>query len=61
MTSKASQVLRAYKGMAIEARRWRTQDEFAAVETDYFVRTWTHPDHWEVADTILDRTGVKHK
>ncbi len=56
LEKKSAQVLRAYKGMAIEARRWSSRAEFDVVERDAFVETWVHPDHWAVADNILKKS-----
>ena len=46
------QVLRAYKALALEARR-ALHERLAAVEERGFVATWTHADHWAAAELAL--------
>ena len=46
------QVLRAYKSLALEARR-AVHERLASVEERGFVATWTHADHWAAAELAL--------
>ena len=46
------QVLRAYKSLALEARR-ALHERLSAVEEHGFVATWTHADHWAAAELAL--------
>ncbi|MGR8920482.1 MAG: enoyl-CoA hydratase/isomerase family protein [Gammaproteobacteria bacterium] len=53
---RSPRVLRAYKAMAIAAHDRAGRDEFVDTETAVFVDTWTHPDHWAIADHVLDKS-----
>lgn len=46
------QVLRAYKTLALDARR-ALHDRLAAVEEHGFTATWIHADHWSAAERAL--------
>lgn len=46
------QVLRAYKNLALEARR-ALHERLTAVEERGFTATWTHADHWAAAELAL--------
>jgi enoyl-CoA hydratase len=48
------QVLRAFKALASGFRRGLPDAMLREIETRHLVETWVHPDHWRVADRILD-------
>lgn len=52
---QAPQVLRAFTGLARQARAGRSRRELLALETELFAGTWVHDDHWAAADRILAR------
>jgi enoyl-CoA hydratase/carnithine racemase len=52
ITQRPAQVLRAYKAMAIAQRFGPGWSQLREQEREWFVRTWTHPDHWAVADAL---------
>lgn len=49
------QVLRAFKALAIGARRGLGRVELDTIETEKFAGTWVHDDHWAAADTLLSK------
>lgn len=49
------QVLRAFKALAIGARMGLGRAELDSIETEKFVGTWVHDDHWAAADTLLSK------
>ncbi len=51
------QVTRAYKALALAARRGASHETLAALETRTFAETWVHDDHWAAADKILRKGG----
>lgn len=51
---RAPQVLRAFKALAIGFRRGLSDTALREIQTHHLVGTWVHPDHWRVADGILD-------
>lgn len=57
MLTQTSTALRGGKAQALAARRGDPFDARRAVEEDYFVATWIHPDHWAAVDRILSRSG----
>jgi enoyl-CoA hydratase/carnithine racemase len=44
------QVLRGYKAVALAERRGESQERRQEIQENAFVRTWTHPDHWEAVE-----------
>jgi len=50
---QAPQVLRAFKGVALNARLGRDRGEAEDVETRLFSAAWIHDDHWRAAARIL--------
>jgi enoyl-CoA hydratase len=52
MLQRPVQVLRAYKTLALEARRV-FHERLTAVEERGFTATWTHTDHWSAAELAL--------
>ncbi|MCC6867433.1 MAG: enoyl-CoA hydratase/isomerase family protein [Burkholderiales bacterium] len=51
------QVLRAFKAVASSGRRGLPRAAREDAERTSFVCTWTHPDHWQAAERLLDRMG----
>lgn len=47
------QSMRAFKAVSDAHRRGEDRDAMQAIETAYFVKTWTHDDHWEAAEKVL--------
>jgi hypothetical protein len=54
------QVLRAYKMLALEARR-DLHDRLTAIEERGFTATWTHADHWAAAELALAPRPVEER
>ncbi len=54
MLGQATQVLRAFKALALGQHQGLTATEMRELETHHLVTTWTHPDHWAAADKILN-------
>jgi enoyl-CoA hydratase len=52
--SRPFQVLAGIKTL-MSAARQRLHAELAASEEDQFVRTWTHPDHWQAVAEALPK------
>ncbi len=52
MVRQRPQVIRAYKALAIAERNKLPAEQQRAVEREWFVRTWTHPDHWAAVETL---------
>ncbi len=48
------QVLRAFKALAKAVRTGMLGAEIREIETRQLVETWTHPDHWQAAESILN-------
>lgn len=53
------QVIRAYKAMASAARLGLSEGERRAIEREWFVRTWTHADHWAAVDAAMAKQNTK--
>lgn len=49
------QVLRAFKSLTIGARRGLQRADLDETETEQFVGTWVHDDHWAAADNVLSK------
>ncbi|AMN47065.1 enoyl-CoA hydratase [Steroidobacter denitrificans] len=49
------QVIRAYKAMASAAQQGLSGEERRAIEREWFVRTWTHADHWAAVDATMKK------
>jgi enoyl-CoA hydratase len=49
------QVLRAFKALAIGARRGFSRAEMDELETRNFAAAWVHDDHWAAADVLLSK------
>ena len=49
------QVLRAFKALAIGARRGLPRAEMDETETTNFASVWVHDDHWAAADNLLSK------
>ena len=49
-------VIRAWKAMAIAERRGLPAAERRADERGWFVRTWTHDDHWAAVDALMQKS-----
>jgi len=58
ITQRPPQVLRAYKAMAIAQRFGPGGAQLREQEREWFVRTWTHPDHWAVVDAVAGKKTV---
>lgn len=48
------QVARAIKALS-RGERGRDRAALQSIETDRFVEVWTHPDHWQAADLVINR------
>jgi len=53
------QVIRAYKAFASAARQALDPSQKRALEREWFVRTWTHDDHWAAVDVITRKWQEK--
>lgn len=53
--NKKPQVMRAFKALAIEARKAGEGQRMRDLEQRLLVGTWCHPDHWEAHDKVLAR------
>ena len=53
MLRQVPQVLRAFKALARAHTDGHGPAALAALETEHFVETWTHDDHWAAADKAL--------
>jgi enoyl-CoA hydratase len=53
------QVIRAYKALANAARATLDASQRRALEREWFVRTWTHDDHWAAVDAIMRKWQEK--
>jgi enoyl-CoA hydratase len=49
------QVLRAFKALAMAHTDGLSPSALADVETRHLVETWTHDDHWDAADKVLNK------
>ena len=61
LRERKSQVMRAYKKLALAARqddRWRA---VRAAEPALFLETWLHEDHWAASDAIIARITTQPK
>lgn len=58
---QSSQVIRAYKAMASAARQGLPPDERRAIERDWFIRTWTHGDHWSAVEAAMKKQSTRTK
>jgi enoyl-CoA hydratase len=47
------QSMRAFKAVSDSHRRGTTRAQMQEIETDMFVKTWVHDDHWEAAEKVL--------
>ncbi|GGX94947.1 enoyl-CoA hydratase [Litchfieldella qijiaojingensis] len=52
--AQVPQVLRAFKALASAHLDGQPPAALEAIETRHFVATWTHDDHWEAADKVLN-------
>jgi enoyl-CoA hydratase len=50
------QVIRSYKAMALAERQGMDAAQRFRTELAGFVETWTHADHWAVADRVLSKS-----
>lgn len=57
MRKQAPQVMRTFKAVADAQRRGDTRAEMHEIETEMFVKTWIHDDHWEAAEKVLPSKG----
>jgi enoyl-CoA hydratase/carnithine racemase len=55
MLKQSATALRGFKAMAMAARHGVRYEERRAIEQDYFVKTWTHADHWAAVERLLAR------
>ena len=55
MLKQAGTTLRGFKAQALAAKRGLPFAERRAMETEAFVTTWMHPDHWTAVDRLLAR------
>jgi enoyl-CoA hydratase len=53
MRKQAPQSMRAFKAVTNAHRRGETRAAMHEIETDMFVKTWIHDDHWEAAEKVL--------
>lgn len=53
MRKQAPQSMRAFKAVTSAHRRGESRETMHAIETDMFVKTWIHDDHWEAAEKVL--------
>jgi enoyl-CoA hydratase len=53
MRKQAPQSMRAFKAVTGSHRRNESRDAMHEIETDMFVKTWVHDDHWEAAERVL--------
>ncbi len=53
MLRQAPHVLRAFKALALGARRGLPRDDLLDLETRLFASAWVHDDHWAAADKLL--------
>ena len=51
--AQAPQALRAFKAMAIAARFGESRADMLRLETETFIETWVHDDHWAAAEALL--------
>ena len=51
--AQAPQALRAFKAMAMAARFGESRADMLRLETETFIETWVHDDHWAAAETLL--------
>lgn len=59
MLRQKPQVIRAYKAFAQAAREGLAPQQRRALEREWFVRTWTHDDHWTAVDAITRKWQEK--
>jgi enoyl-CoA hydratase len=53
MRRQSPLVMRGFKAQALAERLGESQESRRRMETDFFSRTWIHPDHWMAADRLL--------
>jgi enoyl-CoA hydratase len=53
------QVIRAYKAIVSAARQGLPEAERRALEKEWFVRTWTHADHWSAVDAAMAKQSTR--
>jgi len=53
------QVIRAYKAFASAARQGLDPVQSRALEREWFLRTWTHDDHWAAVEVITRKWQEK--
>ena len=53
-----TQTLRAFKALARGVREGLPRTELYRLETRMLAEAWVHPDHWEAADKVLQRSKV---
>lgn len=53
MRKQAPQSMRAFKAITIAHRRGDSRAAMHEIETEMFVKTWVHDDHWEAAERVL--------
>lgn len=59
MLRQTGEVVRAYKAFCIAGRDSPHARRDRELERDWFVRTWTHPDHWNAVDAIARKWREK--
>lgn len=53
MRKQAPQVMRVFKALADAHRRGDSRTTMQEIETNMFVGTWVHEDHWVAAEKVL--------
>ena len=53
MRKQAPQVMRVFKALADAYRRGDSRATMHDIETERFVGTWVHDDHWAAAEKVL--------
>jgi enoyl-CoA hydratase len=53
MRNQAPQVMRVFKALADAHRRGDSRETMQEIETNMFVGTWVHDDHWAAAEKVL--------
>jgi enoyl-CoA hydratase len=51
--AKRPQVMRAFKALAVQARKGGDPSKMRELEGQLHFGTWCHPDHWEAHDRVL--------
>ena len=53
MRKQAPQVMRSFKALGQAHRRGESREAMQEIETELFVGTWVHDDHWTAAEKVL--------